>query len=82
MKPVCANCGIEIDWQPTVLDGRMYCCLGCSLGGPCSCDYSNLPRVGELRAIVCRTSVILLATRTTRPDPAQESATTCPAAEP
>jgi len=61
MKPVCANCGIEINWQPTVVDGRAYCCPGCSCGGPCSCDYSNLPRTNEFRALVCRASVILLA---------------------
>ena len=39
----CATCDIEIHWQPTVVDGREYCCLGCSRGGPCTCDYANLP---------------------------------------
>ena len=63
MNPVCANCGIEINWQPTIVDGRTYCCLGCSLGGPCSCDYSNLPRTGEFRALVRRTAVLLLSSR-------------------
>jgi hypothetical protein len=43
MSERCANCGIEIRWQPTVVDGRAYCCVGCSHGGPCSCDYGNLP---------------------------------------
>jgi len=66
VNPVCANCGIEINWQPTVVDGRTYCCLGCALGGPCSCDYSNLPRVGEFRAVVCYTSVIVLPARSRR----------------
>jgi len=63
MNPVCANCGIEINWQPTIVDGRIYCCLGCSLGGPCSCDYSSLPKAGEFRALVCYTSVILLSSQ-------------------
>ena len=73
MRPVCANCGIEIDWQPTVVDGRTYCCLGCALGGPCSCDYSNLPRAGEFRSLVCYTSVILLSSRSAGHEPrAQE----------
>ena len=40
----CANCDIRIQWQGTVVDGMTYCCLGCSQGGPCSCDYFNLPR--------------------------------------
>jgi len=48
---ICSNCGIPISWQPTVVDGRTYCCLGCARGGPCTCDYSNLPRRGEYRAI-------------------------------
>ncbi len=39
----CANGGIEIHWRPTVINGAVYCCLGCSRGGPCDCDYSNLP---------------------------------------
>jgi hypothetical protein len=38
---ICANCGIEIRWRPTIVDGVPYCCLGCSRGGPCECDYSQ-----------------------------------------
>ncbi len=49
---VCANCGIKIRWQPTVIDGVAYCCLGCSRGGPCECDYSNLPQPGDKVALV------------------------------
>jgi len=60
IQPICANCGIAIHWQPTIVDGRIYCCLGCAVGGPCTCDYSNLPRVGEFRAIICSTRVIVL----------------------
>ena len=41
----CANCNIEIRWQPTVLNGRAYCCAGCGDGGPCECDYGHLPPV-------------------------------------
>jgi len=40
----CANCGIEIRWQPTIVDGKTYCCIGCSQGGPCTCDYEHLPQ--------------------------------------
>ncbi len=40
---LCANCGIVIRWQPTIVDGKTYCCLGCARGGPCECDYENLP---------------------------------------
>ena len=39
----CTNCGIEIRWQPTVVDEKAYCCIGCSQGGPCTCDYEHLP---------------------------------------
>lgn len=60
METVCANCGIRIEWQPTVIDRRTYCCLGCAIGGPCTCDYSNLPRLGEFRAIIRSTQVIIL----------------------
>ena len=60
MNPICANCGIEIHWQPTIVDGRTYCCPGCAQGGPCTCDYSNLPRIGESRAIIRHTPVIIL----------------------
>ena len=51
MHPTCANCGIKIAWRATVVDGRTYCCLGCATGGPCTCDYSNLPGAGEVRAL-------------------------------
>ena len=40
----CVNCDILFDWQPTVVRGRLFCCTGCAQGGPCSCDYENLPR--------------------------------------
>lgn len=39
----CANCDIEIEWGPTILRGTTFCCEGCARGGPCSCDYSDLP---------------------------------------
>jgi hypothetical protein len=40
--PLCANCGLDIWWRPTVVDGRTYCCGGCAQGGPCYCSY-DLP---------------------------------------
>jgi len=51
---ICANCGIVIRWQPTIVDGKTYCCLGCAQGGPCTCDYQNLPPHGEVKAMVVR----------------------------
>jgi hypothetical protein len=36
-----------------MIDGHSYCCLGCAMGGPCSCDYSDLPVVGRCVAIIC-----------------------------
>jgi len=49
---VCANCGIVIQWQPTIVDGVKYCCPGCAMGGPCDCDYDNLPPPGGTNPIV------------------------------
>src|SRR6266567_8367793 len=41
-QPVrCANCDIDFLWQPTVVQGKSYCCTGCAAGGPCTCDYSQ-----------------------------------------
>ena len=52
MYPLCANCEIEIRWKPTIVDGNRYCCAGCAEGGPCICDYAQLPRLDDgLRAI-------------------------------
>jgi hypothetical protein len=51
---LCENCRIVIRWQPTVVDGKTYCCLGCAQGGPCNCDYDNLPRSDDTGAIVLR----------------------------
>ena len=51
MKTVCANCGIEFNWQPTIVDGVVYCCIGCSQGGPCTCDYSRLPQPDDPTAL-------------------------------
>ena len=51
---VCTNCGIVIRWQPTIVDGKDYCCMGCVNGGPCECDYDNLPQPGDVKAMVCQ----------------------------
>jgi hypothetical protein len=51
---VCVNCGIVIRWQPTLVEGRPYCCLGCTRGGPCECDYDNLPEPGAMHAMAPR----------------------------
>ena len=52
--PTCRSCGIEIRWKPTIVGDRTYCCIGCAQGGPCECDYDNLPRVDEVNALVVR----------------------------
>ena len=53
-ESTCANCGIVIRWQPTRVGAMLYCCPGCAEGGPCRCDYDNLPRPGEVQALACR----------------------------
>jgi hypothetical protein len=53
---VCANCGIAIRWQPTIVEGKSYCCLGCAQGGPCECDYDNLPSPGTTNPLVRQTN--------------------------
>lgn len=42
-RPVlrCANCDIDILWEPVYRKGIAFCCTGCADGGPCSCDYSQ-----------------------------------------
>ncbi len=49
---VCENCGIVIRWQPTIVGERVYCCAGCAQGGPCECDYENLPQPDDMRAMM------------------------------
>jgi hypothetical protein len=50
----CTCCGIAIHWQPTIVDGKFFCCLGCTEGGPCICDYDNLPKPGKPNDLVIR----------------------------
>jgi hypothetical protein len=50
----CTCCGITIRWQPTIIDGNIYCCLGCAQGGPCECDYDQLPENDQIRPMVLR----------------------------
>lgn len=52
MSHICANCGIPIHWQPTLVDGIAYCCVGCAGGGPCTCDYSHLPQWGDSASLI------------------------------
>lgn len=52
--PTCHTCGITIRWKPTIVEAKTYCCLGCALGGPCDCDYDNLPQEDEANALVRR----------------------------
>lgn len=52
MSRTCANCGIPIHWEPTLVDGLAYCCVGCAAGGPCTCDYGHLPQPGDFVSLV------------------------------
>jgi hypothetical protein len=54
-ETACANCGIAVGWQPTIVDGREFCCFGCAQGGPCECDYDNLPQLDDATAMVLQT---------------------------
>lgn len=58
-RPICATCGIVIRWQPTQVDDKMYCCFGCAAGGPCECDYDNLPALGDLKALVLKKTQVV-----------------------
>jgi hypothetical protein len=33
----CDGCGVEITWGPVVANHRIYCCIECQQGRPCSC---------------------------------------------
>ncbi len=35
----CANCEEPILGQPVYFDGAVFCCAGCTAGGPCICTY-------------------------------------------
>jgi hypothetical protein len=56
-RSTCETCGIIIRWQPTIVDGKEYCCFGCAQGGPCECDYENLPEPDEVNALVVRAAL-------------------------
>jgi len=53
-RSTCETCGIVIRGQPTIIGDKTYCCLGCAQGGPCECDYDNLPHPDEMNALVVR----------------------------
>jgi hypothetical protein len=54
-QTLCENCGIAIEWQPTIVGGKTYCCVGCAHGGPCECDYDNLPQADDVNPMVPHT---------------------------
>jgi hypothetical protein len=54
MAAMCDTCKIIIRWQATVVDGKTYCCPGCARGGPCNCDYDNLPQEDNPAALTLR----------------------------
>ena len=33
----CDGCGVEITWEPVLVEGRAYCCQDCSQGFSCAC---------------------------------------------
>ena len=47
MSQTCANCEELIAGTPYQADGEAFCCVGCALGGPCQCTYSNTQPVIE-----------------------------------
>ena len=53
-RPRCANCGLEIVWEPIRVNGEAYCCSGCAQGGPCCCSYD--PPEGALPLPAAQTS--------------------------
>ncbi len=69
MPLVCRNCGIEIEWQPVIVDRQPYCCLGCAHGGPCQCDYDRLPSLTAPATLAQRTPPQALEVLIRRPAP-------------
>lgn len=39
----CANCFEGISRNPVYQDGKVFCCDGCVIGGPCVCTYDGPP---------------------------------------
>jgi len=33
----CDGCGVEITWNPVVVENRFYCCQDCAQGYSCNC---------------------------------------------
>ncbi|MCS6963360.1 hypothetical protein [Thermoflexus sp.] len=73
MSLVCRNCGIEIEWQPVIVDRQPYCCLGCAQGGPCQCDYDRLPSQSTPATLAQRTPPPSLEVLIRRPAPLVEA---------
>ncbi len=73
MPLLCRNCGIEIEWQPVIVDRQPYCCLGCTQGGPCQCDYARLPSPGAPTTLAQRGPTQLMEVRVQRPAPLAEA---------
>jgi hypothetical protein len=43
-QSACANCRLEISWEPArSVEGMTFCCGGCARGGPCYCSYDTEP---------------------------------------
>jgi hypothetical protein len=34
---LCDGCGVEITWSPVVSNDRLFCCVECQQGLPCTC---------------------------------------------
>ena len=37
VETICDHCGMEYDWAGVTLGDRVYWCLACSRGEPCTC---------------------------------------------
>ena len=54
----CDSCDIDLEGQPLFVNGKPFCCVGCSEGGPCTCTYekddSRRQRNGHSDPVVSR----------------------------
>ncbi len=37
VQTICDRCGMEYTWAGVTVGDRVYCCMGCANGGPCTC---------------------------------------------
>ena len=72
MPLACANCEEVISGTPYQADGEVFCCVGCSGGGPCQCTYFGEGSVALEPAVIAETAPVY----TPAPEPPAPVATT------